>query len=74
MSHDLSKEEKFKGFEANDAIGKRSFAWRNDVYDKTGLVNSAHFFFSVPIDYIFDDLRNFTGIAKDIRRCPEKVW
>ncbi|MEG0378264.1 MAG: uroporphyrinogen decarboxylase, partial [Eubacterium sp.] len=28
---------------------------------------------TAPFDYLADFLRSFTGIAKDMRRCPEKV-
>ena len=72
-SHDVSKEEKFAALEALDALGAKSGAYRKKISEETGFIGSSHIFFSVPIDYIFDDLRNMTGIAKDIRRCPEKV-
>jgi len=73
LSEDVLEEEKFAGLDRIAEINAKSFAFRKQVVEETGLLGSSHVFWSVPIDYIFDMLRNFTGIVKDIRRCPEKV-
>ena len=70
---DVSKEEKIAALAAFDEIGAKTGKFKNDIVEKTGLVGTAHVMVSVPIDYIFDFLRNMSGIAKDMRRCPEKV-
>ena len=68
-----TKEEKLAALRALDEINAKNAVFRNSVVDKTGLVGTAHVMVSVPIDFIFDFLRNMTGIAKDMRRCPEKI-
>ena len=73
LSPDMPKEEKFARLKQLDEVAARSGAFRRAVWDQTALVGSAHIFYGMPVDVIFDFLRNFTGIILDIRRQPQKL-
>lgn len=68
-----TKEEKLAKLKELDMLNAKGGEFRQKCFDETGLLGSAHIFYTMPVDQLFDFIRNFTGITKDIRRCPDKV-
>lgn len=55
--------------EVNTAVGE----YTRRLTDEVGLLGTAHHFFTMPVDILFDFFRDFSGIIRDIRKCPEYV-
>ncbi len=56
-----------------DAINAERRAFNKRCQDELGLLPASYGGALMPMDYLFDYLRDFSGIVIDMRRCPDKI-
>lgn len=66
-------EEKLERYHKLDALKRERGAFAKRCEEELGMVASSYANMLMPVDYLFDYLRDFEGIIADIRRRPSKV-
>lgn len=66
-------EEKLERYHKLDALKRERGAFAKRCEEELGMVSSSYANMLMPVDYLFDYLRDFEGIIADIRRRPSKV-
>lgn len=66
-------EEKLARYAKMDELKKERKAFEKRCEEEIGMLGSSYGAVLMPVDYLFDYLRDFEGIISDIRRRPSKV-
>ena len=68
-----SAEEKYARYKQLDEVNAARRAFTKKCETELGLLQASYGGVLMPMDYLFDYLRDFSGIVLDMRRCPEKI-
>jgi hypothetical protein len=70
---DGTVEEKLTRFSKLNSINNAIGEYQKRLVEEVGQLGTAHHFFSMPVDILFDYLRDFSGIINDIKKRPEYI-